>query len=137
VPSTGARCPACDNQTDDCERCGGRALAALAGPASVRGLHWAEGVVRTLVGRWPLSWPRSQRALSLAATKVADLAPGAVERQARLARICLDAAARRYVELTEYLAGRRLVLPREPSDNAHGDGDADGDGGNHEDDTPR
>lgn len=112
MPSTGARCPACDNQADDCARCGGRALAALVGPASVRGTHWAEAVVRTLVRRWPPGWPRSPRALSLATTKVADLAPDAVERQARLARICVDAAARRYVELIDYLAGRRLRLPR-------------------------
>jgi hypothetical protein len=131
VPSTGARCPSCDDQADDCAVCGGRSLAALTGPASVRGLHWAEGVVRTLVRRWPPRWPRSPRALSLATTKVADLAPGAVERQARLARICLEAAARRYVELTEYLAGRRLGLPRAPPSESEGPDHS------HDEETPR
>jgi len=75
-------------------------------------MHWAENVVRLLVRRWPPRWPRSPRALALATTKVADLAPGAIERQARLARICVEAAARRYVELTEFLAGRRLRMPQ-------------------------
>jgi hypothetical protein len=112
VSSTGARCPDCDDQADDCPRCGGRKLSALSGPASVRGLHWAEAVVRTLVRRWPARWPRSPRALAIAVAKIADLAPNAVDQQARLARICLEAAARRYLELTEYLSGRRLQLPR-------------------------
>jgi hypothetical protein len=113
---TGARCPACDGQTDDCARCGGRALAALAGPAAVRGAHWAESVVATLVRRWPARWPRSPRALQLATTKVTDLAPDARDKRLRLARICLEAAARRYLELTDYLAGRRLRLPRAAGD---------------------
>jgi hypothetical protein len=118
VSSTGARCPLCDDQADDCARCGGRALAALAGPAAVRGAHWAEGVVAKLVRRWPPRWPRSPRALALATTKVTDLAPDGpnapetIDKRVRLARICLEAAARRYAELTEYLAGRRLRLPR-------------------------
>lgn len=112
MSSTGARCPECDDQADHCARCGGRALAAMAGPASVRGVHWAEGVVAQLVRRWPPRWPRSPRALVIASAKVHDLAPDSLDKRVRLARICLEAAARRYTELTEYLAGRRLKLPR-------------------------
>ena len=134
VPSTGVRCLACDNQADDCPSCGGRALAALAGPASVRGTHWAEGVVEALVRRWPRRWPLSPRALALAAVKVADLAPGARERQARLARICVEAAARRYLELTEFLAGRRLRLPGRAGG---GDDDDDDHASARGDDTPK
>lgn len=93
----------------------------MAGPASVRGIHWAEGVVAQLVRRWPARWPRSPRALVIASAKVHDLAPDSLDKRVRLARICLEAAARRYAELTEYLAGKRLKLPRaagEPADAA-------------------
>src|SRR3954469_24933718 len=119
MPSTGARCPECDDQSDHCARCGGRALAAMAGPAAVRGAHWAERVVAKLVRRWPSRWPRSPRALVIASAKVHDLAPDSLDKRVRLARMCLEAAAQRYAELTEFLAGRRLRLPRgrdEPPD---------------------
>src|SRR5690349_6068854 len=112
MSSTGARCPECDDQADLCARCGGRALAATAGAAAVRGAHWAEQVVAKLVRRWPPRWPRSPRALVIADDKIRDLAPDSEEKRGRLARICLVAAARRYAELTDYLAGRRLQLPR-------------------------
>ena len=112
MSSTGARCPACDDQADHCPRCGGRALAAMAGPAAVRGAHWAEGVVAQLVRRWPPRWPRSPRALVIASAKVSDLAPDSLDKRVRLARMCLEAAARRYAELTDFLAGRRLQVPR-------------------------
>jgi hypothetical protein len=112
MSSTGARCPECDDQADLCVRCGGRALAATSGAAAVRGAHWAEGVVAQLVRRWPPRWPRTPRALVIASAKVSDLAPDSVEKRVRLARICLEAAARRYAELTEYLAGRRLRVPQ-------------------------
>jgi hypothetical protein len=112
MSSTGARCPECDDQADLCARCGGRALAATAGSATVRGARWAEQVVAQLVRRWPARWPRSPRALVIASAKVHDLAPDSLDKRVRLARICLEAAARRYAELTEYLAGRRLHVPR-------------------------
>ncbi|MGZ3441050.1 MAG: hypothetical protein ACXVDD_16115 [Polyangia bacterium] len=120
MSSTGARCPECDDQADHCVRCGGRALAAMAGPAAVRGAHWAEGVVAQLVRRWPPRWPRSPRALVIASAKVSDLAPDSLDKRVRLARMCLEAAAQRYAELTDFLAGRRLRLPRAPA----GDDDA-------------
>lgn len=113
VASTGApRCPACDNQAYDCDACGGRALAPLTGAAAVRGGRWAEEVVATLAGRWPRRWPRSPRALAIAARRVRDLAPDRDEARLRLARVCLDAAARRYVELVGFLLRQRLTLPR-------------------------
>jgi hypothetical protein len=113
VPSTGTTaCPRCDDQAQECERCGGRALAPLLGAASVRGARWAEQVVRTLVGRWPSRWPRSPRAVGIARRRVLDLGKSEAHR-ARLARVCLEAAARRYAELTEYLMQRRLQLPDE------------------------
>lgn len=112
MSSTGAAsCPVCHDQGDRCDHCGGRALAPLAGTASVRGGHWAEHVVRELVSRWPLRWPRSPRALVIATRKVHDLAPGDDGLRVQLARLCLEAASRRYAELTEFLMRRRLRLP--------------------------
>jgi len=111
MSSTGARCPACDDQPDtDCERCGGRALAPLAGPASVRGHYWAEHVVKALVSKWPAFWPQSSRAMIIGTRHVADLTSDEVLR-ARLARICLEAAGRRYSEMIDYLFRRRRDLP--------------------------
>ena len=112
MASTGARCPVCDGQTDDCEKCGGRALAALAGPASLRGRLWAEEVVRKLVLRWPQTWPRTPRAMKLARARVADLGDSG-ERQVRLIRFLMEAAQQRYTEMTEYLLGRRLGIPND------------------------
>jgi hypothetical protein len=115
VSSTGASCSVCHDQADACERCGGRAIAALAGPAAVRGHLWAERVVRALVARWPSSWPRSPRAVLIARSKVTDLSADEALR-ARLARICLDAAARRYAEMIDYLFRRRLEPPPSTDD---------------------
>jgi hypothetical protein len=42
---------------------------------------------------------------------VADLAASRDDLQTRLARVCLEAAARRYVELVDVLARRRYQLP--------------------------
>jgi hypothetical protein len=101
----------CDDQLDLCERCGGRVLVPLIGPASVRGGRWAERVVAGLVARWPPRWPRSPRALIIATRQVDDLSPASVELRRRLARVCLDAAARRYAELIDFFLRRRLLLP--------------------------
>jgi hypothetical protein len=112
--SFGSRCglfPVCGDQAERCDRCGGRVLAPLVGTAYVRGGHWAEDVVRLLVSRWPIRWPRSPKALIIAGRKVDDLAPGDVSLRTHLARLCLEAAARRYAELTEFLMQRRLRLP--------------------------
>jgi hypothetical protein len=112
MSSTGAAsCPVCNDQAERCDRCGGRALAPLLGTASVRGGHWAEHVVRQLVSRWPIRWPRSPRALVIASRKIEDLARADDGLRAQLARACLEAAARRYAELTEFLMRRRLQLP--------------------------
>jgi hypothetical protein len=115
MSSTGARCPACDDQAEVCDRCGGRALAPLIGPASVRGTRWAEAVVRELVARWPTFWPRSPRAVIIATRKIADLSRDDALRL-RLARVCLEAASRRYSELIDYLLRRRVELPPSPPD---------------------
>lgn len=112
MPATGSRCATCDGQSDDCEKCGGRALAALAGPASLRGRLWAEEVVRKLVLRWPRQWPRTPRATEMARARVADLAETG-ERQVRLIRFLMEAAQRRYTEMTDYLVGRRLRIPKD------------------------
>lgn len=128
MSSTGApRCPACDDQAYDCDACGGRALAPLTGAAALRGGRWAEEVVARLAGRWPRRWPRSPRALVIASRRVHDLAPDREERRRRLARVCLDAAARRYVELVGFLLRQRLRLPR---------GDGEEPPGGDEGDTP-
>jgi hypothetical protein len=117
VSSTGPPfCRVCENQRDLCEACGGRVLAPLVGPASVRGARWAENVIRALVARWPPRWPRSPRAVVIAGRYVADLAPRSVDLQARLARVCLDAAARRYGELTDFLRRKRYALVPGPDD---------------------
>lgn len=100
-------------------------LVPLVGPASVRGARWAERVIAVLVTRWPPRWPRSPRALGIATRQVEDLAR-TDELRLRLARVCLDAAARRYAELTEFLLRRRLLLP----------GGRDDDDDSDDDDTP-
>lgn len=111
MSSTGqARCKACDGAADLCNLCGGRALSATAGAASVRGARWAETVVRKLVARWPVMWPRSPKAVIIAHRWVADLSTRDDVR-AKLARVCLEAAAVRYAQLVDVLARRRLELP--------------------------
>src|SRR4051794_32310248 len=109
-------CRVCKNQADLCDTCGGRVLAPLMGPASVRGARWAEQVVRTLVQKWPGQWPRSPRSLMLAIKHVYDLAPTSVDLQRRLAAVCVEAAAKRYAELTDYLRRRRFAAPPGPDD---------------------
>jgi hypothetical protein len=94
--------------------CGGRIVAALAGAASLRGRRWAEEVVRTLVLRWPRSWPSSPRAAEIARRRISDLAKNGA-RQVRLIRFCMEAAQARYLELTDYLVGRRLGVPEDDS----------------------
>jgi hypothetical protein len=127
VSSTGPPfCLTCRNQLDLCDACGGRVLAPLVGPASVRGARWAETVIRALVRRWPSRWPRSPRAVVIAVRHIEDLAPKSVDLQGRLARVCLDAASRRYAELTEYLRRVRLGIvpgPDDPPDPRPLDGD--------------
>jgi len=119
MPSTGAAaCPVCGDQADRCDACGGRVLAPLAGTASVRGGRWAETVVRLLVARWPIRWPRSPKAVVIASRWVEDLAPTDVGLRGHLARLCLEAAERRYAELTDFLTRRRLRLPRSESEPA-------------------
>lgn len=109
-------CRACNNQADLCDVCGGRVLAPLMGPASVRGRRWAEEVIRSLVKRWPDRWPRSSKSLMLAMKHVYDLAPASMELQRRLAAACVEAAAKRYAELTDYLMRRRLAMVPGPDD---------------------
>jgi hypothetical protein len=108
--SPGTRCPACDDQLDDCDECGGKNLAPLLGPAARRGELWAETVLKRLVSRWPTFWPRSPRALIIATRKISDLTKVDAAK-VRLARICLEAASRRYDELTGFLSRKRLALP--------------------------
>jgi hypothetical protein len=116
MPLTGsARCPACDDAADLCSKCGGRAVAPVAGAAAVRGARWAERVVKALIRRWPSRWPYSPRAVSLAWKQVADLA-SRDDVRAALARIALDAAAVRYSQLVDVLARRRLELPERDDD---------------------
>jgi hypothetical protein len=88
------------------------------GTASVRGAHWAELVVRQLVSRWPVRWPRSPKAVIKAARWVDDLAVGNEAVHRHLVRVCLDAASKRYDELREFLRRERRDLPPSPSDPA-------------------
>jgi lysyl-tRNA synthetase class II len=68
--------------------------------------------VRELVSHWP-PWPlNSPDALELATRRVADLHRQADDLQAFLVRTCLEAARRRYVELREFLEGKRAAPPR-------------------------
>jgi len=68
-------------------------------------------------------WPRSPKALIIAGRRVDDLAPRDVSLRTHLARLCLEAAARRYAELTEYLMQRRLRLPGSEPDETIDDAD--------------
>jgi hypothetical protein len=52
--------------------------------------------------------------MAKAARWVDDLAGNSAPLRAHLIEVCLRAAARRYDELTGYLAGRRLQLPPGP-----------------------
>jgi hypothetical protein len=61
--------------------------------------------------RWPARWPRSPRAVSIAARWVEDLASSDAGLRAQLARLCVDAAARRYDELVGFLMQKRLRHP--------------------------
>ena len=106
------RCPVCLDQLSICFRCGGSEGAPLTGPAASRGYQWATETVQAMVSRWP-PWPlNSPDALELATRRVADLHRHADDVQAYLVRICLEAARRRYVELREFLEGKRTAPPR-------------------------
>ncbi len=85
--------------------------SSLTGAAAVRGQVWAEKVVWTLVRRWP-AWPlRGAKVIALATRRVEDLHRDADDVQRYLVRVCLDAAHRRYVEIREFLEGKRVNLP--------------------------
>jgi hypothetical protein len=79
-----------------------------------RGEKWAETVVRALLAKWP-DWPtRTPKVVELATRHVMDLHGVSDEVQAYLVRICIDAARQHYLELKEFLAGRRLAVPSRP-----------------------
>lgn len=116
MPGTGVPdCPACRTGDAFCPRCGGSAGRAMAGAASLRGGLWAARVVAQLVRRWPARWPRTPRALELAARQVDDLARGREQLSAYLVDVCMKAAAERYEEMLDYLLGKRLNLPPGPT----------------------
>jgi hypothetical protein len=100
--------------TDFCSSCGGRLGNAVGGAASLRGARWAEKVVRELVERWPLRWPRSPKAVYKAGRWIEDLAGGNQQLREYLVDVCMRAAAKRYDELTGYLRGASLRLPPGP-----------------------
>ena len=68
---------------------------ALVSTAQLRGVLWAERIVRTLMLRWP-AWRRTPRTLSIAGRQIADLAAGDTDVHGRLAVICHDAAGARF-----------------------------------------
>jgi|GEM_PF-3378547 len=68
---------------------------ALVSTAELRGVLWAERIVRTLMLRWP-RWKRTPRTLSIAGRQIADLAGGDAEVHGRLAVICHEAAGARF-----------------------------------------
>ena len=76
----------------------------LVSTAELRGVLWAERIVRTLMLRWP-RWERTPRTLSIAGRKIADLAGGDAEVHGRLAVICHDAAGARFSAI---VAGGRV-----------------------------
>jgi hypothetical protein len=108
--SPGTRCKSCDDQLDDRDECGGKNLAPILGAAARRGELWAENVVRHLVQKWPLFWPRSPKAQIIAIRRVSDLTSNDAAK-ARLAKVCMEAARRRYDEITGFLTRKRLALP--------------------------
>lgn len=116
MPSTGSvACPLCGDQADVCNACGGRTVAPLSGTATVRGGRWAELVVQQLASRWPVRWPQSAKAIAIATRWVQDLSSRDDGVRAKLVSLCMDAAARRYSELTEFLMRKRLRLPEHRS----------------------
>jgi len=70
-------------------------------------------VIRQLLARWP-DWPSSPKALARAWKKVADLGSSEDER-GRLARVCNEAASRRFDELSGFLRRQRHDFPTRPS----------------------
>jgi hypothetical protein len=83
----------------------------LLGAAFLRGRRWAKLVVRQLVSKRPARWPRSPKAVFKAGHWGDDMVGLNKALRPVLIRKVLDSASKRYAELTDYVAGRRLELP--------------------------
>jgi hypothetical protein len=107
-------CERCGGVKDVCKACGGRQGGVLYGTAALRGALWAEHVVKQLVERWPLRWPRSPKAVYKAGERIKDIAGSDPELYGYLLDVCMKAAAKRYGEMLDYLRGARQRLPPRP-----------------------
>lgn len=75
-----------------CPRCYGRELASKLGQARVQGAVWAEKVARDPKHRGHAAWPQDERALAMAAGKIAQLTADPRLR-GELAAACVAGAA--------------------------------------------